>query len=175
MRYRTSESKNPDPNVLWSHNSQSRLVRVSNLKSSVVHWVEGDGAVPPSLFGVSDVNTISSGLEAMALGLAVLLLCSALSVDVTSQLPRLYLELRKSFGVSETFLERSRSLLLLIMRQMWLLHTTRTKCCADDILHAGILALDSLSGLFGIPESSLFAAGTGFLSFYDIATLFDAV
>ena len=41
----------------------------------------------------------------VVLCLAVLLPCSALSVDVTFQIPRSSLDLRKRLNVSETFLE----------------------------------------------------------------------
>ena len=41
----------------------------------------------------------------MVLGLAVLLLCSAVSEDVTSQCSRSFLELRESLDVSEISVE----------------------------------------------------------------------
>ena len=65
-------------------------------------------------------------------------------VNVTSQFPRLYLELRKILDVSETFLDRSLSLLLLFLRQVLLFRTTSSNGCARDSLHVAVLALDPL-------------------------------
>ena len=75
---------------------------------------------------------------------AELLLRSTLSVDVTSQIWRSYLELCESLDVSETFLERSASKLLLFLQQVWLLRSTSTQNCAFDIVHVVVLAMDSL-------------------------------
>ena len=50
------------------------------------------------------------------LALAELLLCSALSVDVASQVLRLYLELCKSLEVSKAVLVRILCLLVLFLR-----------------------------------------------------------
>ena len=58
-----------------------------------------------SLFGVSNIDTSCNCLLVMVFAIAALLLCSALSVDVTSQSPRSYLELRESLDASEAFLE----------------------------------------------------------------------
>ena len=53
-----------------------------------------------SLSGVSDAGNLCNGSLEMVSGLAVLLLCSALSVDVASQVFSSYLELRESLDVS---------------------------------------------------------------------------
>ena len=60
------------------------------------------GAALPSLFGVSDHDTFRNGLLVEIPCLAVLLLISTFSVDVTSQISRSYLELCESLDVSET-------------------------------------------------------------------------
>ena len=49
--------------------------------------------------------------------------------------------LRESLDVAEIFLARSLSLLLLFLRQVWLLHTTDKKCCACDTVQVAVLAL----------------------------------
>ena len=87
------------------------------------------------------VTPFCNGLLELALRLASLLLCSALSVDVASQISMSYLELRKSLDVCET-LERSLILLLLFLQQVWLLCTRSTTCSARDLVHVAVLAQD---------------------------------
>ena len=72
----------------------------------------GDGAVLPSLSGVSNFDTFRNGLVVLVFGLAVLLLRFALSVDITSQFLRSHLELRESWSEIKDFLERGLSMLL---------------------------------------------------------------
>ena len=73
-------------------------------------------------------------------GLAILLLCSALSVDASSPCSWSYLELRESLDVSDSVLERSLSLLFLFLRPVWLFRTTNMKCCVRDTVHVAVLA-----------------------------------
>ena len=88
-----------------------------------------------SLWCFPMLTPLITGLLVTVLGLAVLLLGSALSVDVASQCLRSYFGLRKRLDISDTFLERSLSLLLWFLQQVWLLRITCTKCRARDIIH----------------------------------------
>ena len=53
---------------------------------------------------VANVDTLCNRQLVTVLGLAVLLLCSALSVDVASQMSRWHLELRESFRCKRNLL-----------------------------------------------------------------------
>ena len=64
-----------------------------------------DGSVLRPFLRVSNVDTLCYDLLTLIVGLAVLLLCFALSADVTSEFLRSDLELRQRLKVREAFLE----------------------------------------------------------------------
>ena len=101
-------------------------------KTFAIDWVW----VPPSrtttglcffFLWFFNVDTFCTGFLTMVSGLAVVLLCSAISVNVARWFLRSYIELCKCLDPSKAFLERMLSLLLLLFRQICLLCTTNTK------------------------------------------------
>ena len=111
-----------------SHILQPRLVRLSHrrLQRSKSHLSVMELHFLLSLvFPILTLFVTASWKRCCALPNC--LLRSTLSVDVTSQIWRSYLELCESLDVSETFLERSASKLLLFLQQVWLLRSTSTQ------------------------------------------------
>ena len=95
--------------AMWSQTSQSLRVRPSTRRLSAIDQVYipslGTGTVLPSLFGVSMFDTRCDGLLTVNFDLAVLLLCSVLSVDVLPSFEVLSRAGVRGLGVLEAFLE----------------------------------------------------------------------
>ena len=164
--------------AMWSHISQSRLVRFLNRRFS---WyirskshLFGDGAVLPSLFDVSEYDTFCHGFLVTVLGLAVLLLCCAFVRRCCGSDCEVVSRAALEFGCKRILLGAKFELAAFVLTtNLVASHHKHTKCCSHEKVDVpvGLFVLLILSFVLEVEGNEFPQANVSFTTIFAMEVL----